>query len=100
VSRFFVHIRVAAIVEAYPRDLVMSFGLLGTVVEPPQRRSKRQPRAIFVNRPKAIVANTYRESPQLPKVTPGLAGVASFSTLKAKVNPARISFTARPFSSA
>ena len=41
-----------------------------------------------------------RESPQLPKVTPGLAGVASFSTLNANVSPAQISFTACPLTSA
>ena len=41
-----------------------------------------------------------RDSPQLPNVTPGLTGVLSLSTLKAKVSPARISFTARPLTSA
>jgi dienelactone hydrolase len=41
-----------------------------------------------------------RESPQLPNVTPGLTGVLSLSTLNAKVNPARISFTGCPLVSA
>src|ERR1700733_3482967 len=50
--------------------------------------------------PLAVIANGHRERPQLPKVTPGLAGVASFSTLNANVSPARISFTACPLTSA
>src|SRR5580692_424879 len=50
--------------------------------------------------PPAPMASRHRESPQLPNVAPGLTGVLSFSTLNAKVNPARISFTARPLTSA
>ena len=39
---------------------------------------------------------SYRDRPQLPKVTPGFIGTVSPSSLKAKVRPARISFTAWP----
>jgi hypothetical protein len=53
-------------------------------------RKTSAPSEYFAFLTQSVIVNGHRESPRLPKVTPGLAGVASFSTLNAKVSPARI----------